>query len=229
MQQGVGLVQLMVALTVGLFLLLGIVTIFVSMKQTFLSRQSMSAVQTSQRMAMIFLGANIRNAGFYSNPAVNSAATQFPAGGSFIAGQSIVGTGGGSGSDTLSTRFTADGANANQGCSAQLAANNVYTDVISVSGGYLTCTETNNTAGSAPVSFNMVSGLAGMNVQYGIDTTGGGSETEYLTAAQVGAQNYWPRVKTVTVTLLFNNPLSGQPGQPTTVSLTQTIPYMPGM
>jgi type IV pilus assembly protein PilW len=225
-QRGFGLIEMMVALTIGMVLLLGLGTVFDSMRQTYLSRQSMSQVQSNQRMAMLFVSTSIRNAGFYPNPVARTAATQFPASGSFAAGQSVGGAGAGAGSDTFSARFTASGGDAIQGCSAQLNANDVYTDVFSISGGYLTCTETDNTAGSPPVAVNLISGLAGMNVLYGVDTTGGGSVTEYLTATQVTPGT---SIKTVGVTLLFTNPLAGQPGQPATVSLTQTMPYMIGL
>jgi type IV pilus assembly protein PilW len=65
-----------------------------------------------------------------------------------------------------------------------------------------------------------------MNVLYGVDVTGDGSVDEYLPANSVAA---WTTVKTVNTTLIFTNPLNGQPGQPATVSLTQTIPYMNGL
>ena len=229
-QRGIGLVEMMVAITIGMLLVLGLGTVFVSVKQTSNLRQLLSVFQNNERMASMFLNTSIRNAGFYPNPLLPN---PFLVSGSFTtAGQSIVGTGTGTaGTDTLSVRFVADPVNtqAAQGCSAQLIVNHLYTDVFSVANGYLTCTETDNTAASAPVTVNLVAGLTGMNVVYGVDTTSSGSVTEYLPGDSVGSAYWISNVRTAQITLLFNNPLAGQPGQAATVSLTQTIPYMIGL
>lgn len=231
-QRGFGLVELMVATTIGLLLLLGIGEVFFSMRQTYLMRQNLSTIQNNERMAMMFMDASIRNAGFYPNPLTTTALTQFPANGPFAMAQSLTGTtGGGTVPDSVSVRFTADTANSNtiQGCSAQLNPGHVYTDSFTVTGGNLICTETDNTAGSPAVTVPLVSGLAGMTILYGTDTTNSGSATQYLTAFQVSSSNYWANVMTVYVTLQFTNPLVGQPGQAATISLTQTSPYMNGL
>ncbi|MDR3393179.1 MAG: PilW family protein [Sulfuriferula sp.] len=220
-QHGVSLVELMVAVTIGLFLVLGLGTMFYSMRQTFIARQALSALQDSERMAMTFLAAGIQGAGYYPNALTMNTATQFPASGSFAAGQSVSGTtGGAANTDTLSVRFVTPltGVSNTQGCSASLLANTSYTDVYSVTGGNLVCTE-NGTA------IPLVAGVSGMSVLYGVDTTGNGSVTEYQLANTVT----WPQVKTVSITLLFNNPLSGQSGQPQTVSFTRVVPYMNGL
>ena len=224
-QRGFGLVEMMVAVTIGLFLILGLGAIFISMRQTSIARQGLSALQDSERMAMTLLGAGIQGAGFYPNPLTTTAATQFPAAGAFAGGQSISGTGNGGGygaaspvgTDTLSVRFVASALGVVQGCSTPLVAGTLYKDVFSVSGGNLVCTE-NGTA------YNLVAGVQGMSVLYGVDTAG--SVTQYLPASSVTS---WANIKTVSVTLQFANPLAGQPGQPTTVSFTRTIPYMNGL
>lgn len=228
-QRGIGLVEMMVAITIGMLLVLGLGTVFVSVKQTSNLRQLLSVFQNNERMASMFLNTSIRNAGFYPNPLLPN---PFLVSGSFTtAGQSIFGAGTGTaGTDTISVRFVAaTSATASQGCSAQLVPGDLYTDVFSISGGYLTCTETDNTAASAPVTINLVAGLTGMNVVYGVDTTSSGSVTEYLPGDSVGSANWISNVRTAQITLLFNNPLAGQPGQAATVSLTQTIPYMIGL
>jgi type IV pilus assembly protein PilW len=233
-QRGVGIVELMVAITIGMFLVLGLGTMFYSMRQTFTARQGLSALQDSERMAMTFLGASIQGAGFYPNVLTTNTATQFPAvTGSFFAGQSIFGTTGATANtDTLSVRFVTPltGTTNVQGCSAALVASTAttpaaYTDVFSVAGGNLVCTETVTTTASTTTTIPLVAGVAGMTVLYGVDTTGNGSVTQYLTASAVT----WSQVKTVNITMLFNNPLSGQAGQPATVSVTRVVPYMNGL
>lgn len=221
-QRGFGLVEMMVATTIGLFLILGLGAIFFSMRQTSIARQGLSDLQNSERMAMTFLGASIQGAGFYPNQFSTTAVTQFPIAGSFLAGQSILGTGSGVGTDTLSVRFktplAGDPASI-QGCSTGMVANTLYTDAFSVSGGNLVCTE-NGTA------ITLVAGVQGMSVLYGVDPTSSGSVTSYLPATSV---TNWALIKTVSITLQFTNPLAGQTGQPATVSFTRTIPYMNGL
>ena len=226
---------MMVATTIGLFLILGIGAIFFSMRQTSIARQGLSDLQNNERMAMTFLGAGIQGAGFYPiyNPfTTTTAVAAFLVSGSFLAGQSIVGTGTGAGygvssplgTDTLSVRFktplsSAPGA-VIQGCATGLTPNTLYTDVFSVqtlSGTpTLVCTE-NGTA------VPLIAGVQGMSVLYGVDPTSSKSVTSYVPAT--GVTN-WALVKTVSITLQFTNPLAGQPGQSATVNFTRTIPYM---
>ncbi|MFH1818241.1 MAG: PilW family protein [Pseudomonadota bacterium] len=230
-ERGLSLVELMVALTIGLFLLLGLGTMFSAMRQTSNARNGLSALQDSERMAMVFLGSAVQGAGSFpigSSPNFNTAILEFPVAAasppdpSYIAGQSIRGTTGATpGTDILSVRFrsnpAATGVGAIQGCSSSITANNVlYTNTFRVSNGNLVCTQ-NGT--DTP----MVSGVAGMTVLYGVDPGNTGSVTAYVTASSV---TNWSAVKTVNITLQFTNPLAGQPGQPATVNFSRTIAVM---
>lgn len=226
-QRGIGLVEVMIALTIGLVLLLGVSQAFLTMRETATTAQQLSAVQNQQRMAMYFLHVAVSGAGFNPDPVAKSGEVLYPVSGVFTApGQTLLGTGAGAAADTLSVRFTASAGGAQQGCSASLVAGHTYTNRFNVANGFLTCSETDNTAATAATTLNLIGGLAGMNIVYGVDSTGGGSVTQYLTGAQVTAANFWGNVKTAQVTLLFTNALAGQPGQPQTVSLVETIPYM---
>lgn len=227
-QRGVGLVELMVSIVIGMVLLLGLGTVLFSMNQTYKMRQSMSAVQNSQRNAMTFLSAIIQNAGYNPSP-LSVAVITIP----------LTGTGSGSGvpgTDTLTVRFIpSSGVSGFQGCSSNLVPGNTYKDVFSVNtvDNILNCDETNETAATAAVTVRLITRVQGMNVLYGVDTTTSGSVTQYLPATggtSVTASALWPKVKTVKVTLQFDNPLAGDSGQTATrVDLTQTIPLMIGM
>lgn len=235
-QRGFSLIEMMVALTIGLFLILGLGTVFYSMRQTSIAMQGLSALQDGERMSMAFLGASIQGAGYFPNPLTTTAATQFPLTAPFVTnGQSITGTGNGSGygaaspvgTDTLSVRFVTPLAGAIiQGCSTGMPANTLYTDTFSIQAvngkPVLACSENGGAA------IPLVAGVQGMSVLYGVvdAATGGSSVTEYLAATAV---TNWAAVKTVSITLQFTNPLAGQPGQPATVAFTRTIPYMDGL
>lgn len=220
-QRGSGLIEMMISMAIGLILVLGISIVFVSVNKIFKDRQGLGDLQNNQRMAMSFISAGIHNAGYYPNPLAASP---------IASNQVLVGTGDGtSGSDTLTIRFVApSGANVSafQGCTASLTAGNTYSNTFSVAAGNLVCTETNITT-STTTTVSLITGLSGMNISYGVDTTGAGSATTYRSATSMTTAT-WDDVKTVVVTFLFTNPLSGQPGQPATTRLTQTISNLVG-
>jgi type IV pilus assembly protein PilW len=63
-ESGLTLVELMVAMTIGLFLVLVIATLFVGAKQTYRVQDNLARVQENGRFAMEMLGRNIRDAGY---------------------------------------------------------------------------------------------------------------------------------------------------------------------
>lgn len=63
-QRGVSLVELMVSMTIGLFLLAAIGSLFVGSKQTYRTGDNLSRLQENGRFAVDMLGKNIRVAGF---------------------------------------------------------------------------------------------------------------------------------------------------------------------
>lgn len=63
-QQGITLVELMVAMVIGLFLSAGVMQLFVSNKQTYRVTENMSRLQENGRFAMLFLTNDIRMAGY---------------------------------------------------------------------------------------------------------------------------------------------------------------------
>lgn len=63
-QAGLSLVELMIAITLSLLLIAGVLQIFLSSKQTYSTNNALSRVQESGRFAMDFLTYDIRNAGY---------------------------------------------------------------------------------------------------------------------------------------------------------------------
>ena len=217
MQQGSGLIELMISMAIGLILVLGISLVFVSVNKINKDRQGLSNLQNNQRLAMSFISSGIYNAGYYPNPlAVSPIASN----------QALVGTESGT-NDTLTIRFVAPSGTSItpfQGCTATLTPGNVYSNTFSVSAGNLVCTQTDITAGTTATVVNLSTGLSGLDIVYGVDTTGDGSAETYRNASTAT----WGTVKTVMVTLLFTNPLSDVVGQPATKSLTQIISNLTG-
>ncbi len=63
-QRGLSLVELMIAITLGLILMTGVTQLFISSKETYQSQQASSRVQETGRLAMEMLGRDIRMAGY---------------------------------------------------------------------------------------------------------------------------------------------------------------------
>ncbi|WP_019339726.1 PilW family protein [Stutzerimonas stutzeri] len=63
-QHGLSLVELMVAMALSLLLMLGVIQIFLSSKQTYSTNVALSRVQESGRFALEFMANDIRNAGY---------------------------------------------------------------------------------------------------------------------------------------------------------------------
>lgn len=65
LQKGFSLVELMIAITIGLVLMTGVVQMFLSSKTVFTTQQGLSRVQETGRLAVDFMARDIRESGFY--------------------------------------------------------------------------------------------------------------------------------------------------------------------
>lgn len=63
-QQGLTLVEIMVAMTLGVFITAGILQLFISSRQTYRSQEALSRLQENGRFAIDFMARDIRMAGF---------------------------------------------------------------------------------------------------------------------------------------------------------------------
>lgn len=63
-QKGLSLIELMIAITLGLILLTGVMQVFLSSKTVFSSQQALSRVQETGRLGIEFLSRDIRMAGY---------------------------------------------------------------------------------------------------------------------------------------------------------------------
>jgi type IV pilus assembly protein PilW len=229
-QRGFTLVELMIAVAIALFLLLGFTVASLNMQRTFTAQDQLAQLQDNERLAIKVLSSTVQLAGYFPDPLVSTAADSLPAAsgtfGSLAAGQGIVGTTGASGaSDTLTTRYVSTSGDGLMNCLGQSntsGANAVVLNTFSVSSSKtLMC----STDGGATTTA-LVSSVSALSVVYGTDTDGNGSPDRYLSAAAVTASSSWPQVKVARLTLTFLNPYAGQPGQPATIDWAQTINLM---
>jgi type IV pilus assembly protein PilW len=224
--RGFTLVELMVAMVIGLFITAGLVSLVQAMKRTNTSQSGLSQLQDNERMAMSLIGNAVQSAGYYPNPMVNSANTFFTAvtgqpytaSQALVVGQSMSGAHASSTvADSLVLRYTSAGNDNIINCAGgTVAAQTTWTQTITVdANNNLECIVYN---GAATTTVQMIPGVLNFQVVYGVQTSGSAlynSVDTYLTADQVTAGTYWSQVRSVLVFVTFANPLAGQPGQST--------------
>ncbi|AXE36895.1 PilW family protein [Chromobacterium phragmitis] len=221
-QRGGSLIEVMVAIAIGLFLLSVLTMIFTSTRLTKTSQSGLAQLQDNQRTAMTLINSVAQAAGYYPTPQTQTAAAALPASGSFAAGQSVAGISGSAGaSDTLSVRFASTSADAILNCngSSNASANSqIYVNVFAInSANQLTCS-VNGAAAQV-----LVEGVSKMTVLYGVDENNSGSTTRYYPASALPAG---ATVRSLWITLTLVNPLANQPGQPSTVPMSWLIGLM---
>ncbi|KHK56145.1 pilus assembly protein [Ralstonia sp. A12] len=223
-QAGTSLVEILIAMVIALFIMSGVVVMFVNMQKTFTSQDQLAQLQDNERLALTVLTNMAQSAGYFPNPVINTAATALPAAGGMVAGQVIsgtTGTGTGSNSDTLTTQFAAGSGDGTTNCLGQTNTSGgqlVYVNTLSISANNeLVCSV--NGAAAVPI----VSGVSGFSVLYGTDANNDGSVDSYLTATQVTTANAWPVVHTLKVTLTFSTQFGNLVGPSQTTTWTQLI------
>ena len=244
---GFTLLELLVALLIGLFLLGGLVSMTAAMKNTGNIDGNLAQLHDAERAALTLITDVVQSAGYFPNPVAQTYATALPVTGVFtIAGQSIYGTGSIHASppgDTLTVRYATNGTANGDGTLNCLGATsptpvtwiNTFQVVQDSSGNWnLQCVLTTN--GTAAPAVTLVTGVEGLYVNYGVQTNAGSgtnSVDAYLDANRVGASPgpYWNSIISVQITLIMVNPLYGKlPGQslalPPTTSITRVVAVM---
>lgn len=218
-QNGFSLVELMIGLSIGLFLLAGLVSFFGQNQRAYSYQQAQSGQQGSERLANVVLSTALQQAGFatMTNERIINRAALFPAVAPFAAGQSVVGTEGsatvtvnGAGTqtfpnDTLAVRYT-DGAGIVDCVGIPVPIGTLSADVLAVDGINLSCS-TNGAAARAlmgddqgPVAQQIR--FLGMAVAYGLDTNNDESVDSYQRANGV---TDWNQVRVAEIELIIQS------------------------
>ncbi len=228
---GFTLVELMVAITIALFLLGGLLATVQSTRRAYGNQNSLSQLQDNQRLAMTLMSDVIQTAGYFPNPSANTAALVLPADATFaVAGQPIVGTyNAAAPGDTMSIRYDV-------GTAPDNALNCIGTVVAGVSVNLfkvdanknLVCTfaGTDYTLISSTVQNGVRIGVESMSVLYGVKANGadtGSCADTYLRADQVQAGAFWNSICSVRLTLNFTNPITPGAAQ---ISIVRLIALM---
>jgi type IV pilus assembly protein PilW len=230
-QRGFTLIEILIALLVGLFLMGALLTVVQTNRRVFGEQNQLSQLQDNERMALTMIGDVIQSAGYYPQtlPVMTlTLANTLTAVAPFGTGQSISGSSTGTPfGDQIQVRYmTASGDNILNcsGLSNTSGVNALYVNSFQVTNGQLVCTLTNITTGTI-TPYTLVGGTPGsgldiqsMTILYGVKTNAGslGDNVDtYMPAALVTGGTLWSNVISVMVTLTFTNPLynAANPGQ----------------
>jgi type IV pilus assembly protein PilW len=248
-QRGFTLVEIMIAILIGVFLLGGLLTLVQTMKVTSLAQNGLSQLQDNERLAMRIMTDVIQATGDYPNPVANTPNLAFPAlplapfPSGFAKSQSMVGRGAGAAvppGDEIAVRYATSGTDGLTNCvGGQSLTAVTFVNVFSIdANGNLQCqlTTINAGGGQTTVTATLVSGVTNLQILYGVKTNTAVTTTAvdaYLDANQViglpnppGYAFPWIYIKSVQLTLTFLNPLAAQPGQPATISLMRVVNVM---
>lgn len=236
-QTGFSLIELMIALTIGLLLIAGLGTILFSVRSSYLTQDGLTRMQEGQRFFLTSLNNSVQTAGYFIDPVNDSALNALPASGnnpdgsSFAAGQSITGTAGATPttSDTVNTRYQSasddDAMNCLGGTNTS-GAPVVWINSFFVDASHqLNCTAKTIGTATPPTSRTevLVSNVAKMKVLYGVGVNGDGQTSRYLDATQVTA---WQDVVSVKVTITQEDLVNGNPASPNLAPLVHVINLM---
>jgi type IV pilus assembly protein PilW len=225
-QAGFTLVEMMVALAIGLVVALGFAVSFVNLKTTFTTQDKLSQLQDNERLALAFLTASVEQAGYFPNPTSNTRTTAMPqyvtaddaTYGTTVAGQFLMGMPpNGSIPESLSTLYasaTGDGLltcqGGTNGTTGTIVIRNVFfVDATTHALGCQAYVNGSTTTAPGATFQPLISNVSSMSVLYSVDTNADGYADTYMTANTVTANNHWPDVKAVQVTLNFLNPNPG--------------------
>jgi type IV pilus assembly protein PilW len=247
-QRGFTLIEILIALLIGVFLLGALLTIVQANRRVYGDQSQLAQLQDSERMALTLMTDVIQMAGYFPNPTQNTSGGSLPATAPFQnAGQSIFGkTASSAFGDQISVRYMTAGSDGILNCSglsnpnpppAAGGANILYVNTFSVVNGQLVCTLTSSATPTTSVQYNLVSGvtnattsfgITNLVILYGVNTTGAGNAVDtYFSANQMSSAN-WNNVISVLIQLTFSNPLytNGSTTQPQTIEIQRVVGVM---
>lgn len=236
---GFTLVELMVAITITMFLIAGMLALVVKMKGSFTTQDQLGRTQENVLFALTILDTTIRHAGYFPDPAVSTESIAMPAtttanpdGTTYADQQSIAGSAGaGTVSDTISVRFQAASGDDLTNCAGDInksGAKVSWSNTFAVNASsQLTCTvSVDGGAPGAPVV--LIDNVGSLRVLYGVDSTATSNNVDrYVSATDIGTTYPFTSVYSVRLSIVFNDLVNSRAGATVTLpALTHTINLM---
>jgi len=195
-QKGFTLVEMMIAIVIGMLLIAGTLSVFLSTKQGYRMVTGMSLMQATGRATLDLLGRDIMMAGFPQSRGIQP----------FISGAGLTQDGGGNNSDMFTVHYqsTTDCLNTAGGTPVYADGQRYARNRYYIQGGDLMCdalAEDNSVLNTGV----MVDGIENMQVLYGEDNDaadGITNATRYVTAGNV---TNWDNVVSVKIGFIANS------------------------
>ncbi len=191
-QNGFSLVEMMIAMLIGLFLMGGVISVYMSSAQSSRINEELRNLQENGRFALNSIKNSIQMAGYIDSYDPSALVNPFPA----------------ASNSSLTARFEAP-ADCTGTTTAGLAPpdTGVAENTLSVNAaGELICT---GNAGGAGAPITIIEGVEQMRILYGLDDDGDGDTDRYLTAAAVnatGLPNVWrDNINSIRIGLLLRS------------------------
>lgn len=205
-QRGLTLVELMIALTIGLVLLLVIGSVYISSRQAFRVQEDNARIQEGGRFALEIIGRSLRQAGNADIPFTGLKVA--------FTGTAINGTNGAAGvADTLTTQY--DGVIGDSDCTGTsvIAANSIIQNHFNLdaanaelqcAGAIAVAPLTPAAPGAPPTGQPLLENVEDLQILYGIDSDGDQSANQYVTTPP-----NWSQVVTARVCVLIRSEKTG--------------------
>jgi type IV pilus assembly protein PilW len=213
-QRGVTLIELLVSMMLGVFVVAGAIQIFVGSKQTYRIQEAVSQLQENGRFALDLFQQSLRMAGYRNDPAkeINSVFINY---GTFGLSQGLIikgfdGVGAGSNADSIIFRYSSPSSNSQSNCLAIDITGDTVVQYSLDDDGALRC------AINDSVVQPVVSGVRDMELLYGVDLDSNRSVETYLTATDVTSNNNWLHVVSIKVALLISTDADNIASEPQT-------------
>jgi type IV pilus assembly protein PilW len=226
--RGFTLIEILIALLIGLFLLGALLTIVQANRTVFGNQNKLAQLQDGERMALTVMADVIQSAGYFPDPTNFTLTTTLTGIAPFGVGESVNGVySANPPGDQISVRYMTAGGDGILNCSGQSnptgGPNTLYVNTFQVLNSQLVCTM-NGT------QYNLVNGVTNLSVLYGVKANAGAtgnSVDTYMNATQVTAAGLWGSVISALVQLTFTNPMYiANQGQPQTISIQRVIGVM---
>ena len=206
-QKGMTLIEIMISMVIGLFLIAGVIKMFIATKLSYGVQNAVIRIDENSRFSLEFLAGNIRLAGYRMLPwedsisDVFSAKTSlFPASGQYISGAE----GGLTQADQFNIRFqgSANSAGVADGrildCEGTSVGDSLVELSFSLSGTDLVCTIN----GATPIEVVLAENVTNMQILYGLDDGSNGSVNQYVKASSV---TDWTKVLSIKLGLVLSS------------------------
>lgn len=229
-EQGLSLIELLVAMAIGLILLLGVSQVFLSSRQTFITNDAMTKLQENGRFALEFISNTARQAGYLSPGSTDD--RPFPiepinCGKGSSSSNPCTSTGAGSTSDRVS--FSAEPSLIIDGNLRDCAGNVVPANRVIINSYFVIPPSADNPQPSLGCSsYNrmdntwitqnqrLIDGIESLQVLYGITSNASTSSVaSFISADRVDLLYKWADVVAVRIAVLANSidPVTPQPPQ----------------